>query len=89
MKKLVSIAVINLVLLIIQFSLISLISNDGEKVWQANNERLQLEADNQILKQKIYTESSLTQIKNQADKNSLTPMKTEFWRTATVAQIIP
>ena len=58
-----------------------------EKSLASNNERLQLEADNQILKQIIYTESSLTQIKIQADRNSLTPMKTEFWRTATVAKL--
>jgi hypothetical protein len=89
MRKIIAVLAVNAILLLVQFGLISYISDDGEKVWYANRERMQLETDNQILKQKIYSQSSLSQIKRQAEDMGLIPMKIEFWRKATVAQIVP
>lgn len=89
MKKIVTIILLNVILVVIQFVLISMVSTDGEMVWQANSARARLEAENQTLKQKIYSISSLAQINLLANDKNLTPMKTEFWREAVVAKIIP
>ena len=86
MKKIIVVGSINVVLIVFQFILISLISTDGEKVWQATKERTRIESENQILKQEIYSKSALQSITARAEELSLEPIKTEFWKGPVVAQ---
>lgn len=89
MKKIILIGTINLVLIVFQFVLISLVSTDGEKVWQTTSERTRIESQNQILKQEIYSKSALQSIVSRAENLSLVPIKTEFWKGPVVARANP
>lgn len=89
MKKISLIIIINVILGIGQFWLLSLISTDGNEVWAQMQTKNLISSQNQLLKQKIYSISSLPEIKLRAEKINLIPLKTDFWRSPVVAQARP
>ncbi len=89
MKKVWLILIVNIVLGLGQFWLLSLISTDGEEIWQQVQAQKIIQSQNQILKQKIFSISSLPEVKLRAEKMNFIPLKTDFWRSAVVAQVKP
>ena len=89
MKKISLIIIINVILGIGQFWLLSLISTDGTEVWGQMQAEKMIRSQNQLLKEKIFLISSLPEINLRAGKINLIPLKTDFWRSAVVAQARP
>lgn len=89
MKKISLIIIINVILGIGQFWLLSLISTDGEEVWREMQAQKTIQSQNQTLKLQIFTLSALPQVKLRAEKLNFVPLATDFWRTAVVARSRP
>ncbi len=89
MKKIWLILMVNIVMGIGQFWLLSLISTDGEEVWQEMRAQKTILSQNETLKLQIFTLSALPQVKLRAEKLNFVPLATDFWRTAVVARSRP
>lgn len=89
MKKIFLIIGINIILGFGQFWLLSLISTDGEEVWQEMQAQKTILSQNQALKLQIFTLSALPAVKLRAEKLNFVPLTTDFWRTAVVARSRP
>jgi len=89
MKKVWLILIVNTIMGIGQFWLLSLISTDGVEVWQEMQAQKIVLSQNQALKLQIFTLSALPQVKLRAEKLNFVPLATDFWRGAVVARSRP